>query len=108
LLRPERLETPIVEDQELDAAEGAHQTRVATVAAPGQDHQTSAEYADRAPSGCRDRPCGRGRKPAAFADTGWPFDDQILRLLDPTAGDQGLEECTIETTADRHCRDAAL
>src|SRR6516165_11924775 len=33
LLRPERLETPIVEDQELDAAEGAHQTRVAAGAA---------------------------------------------------------------------------
>ena len=33
VLRPERLETPIVEHQELDAGEGAHQTRVATVAA---------------------------------------------------------------------------
>jgi hypothetical protein len=33
LLGPQRLETPIIEDQELDAAEGAHQTRVATVAA---------------------------------------------------------------------------
>ena len=39
-----------------------------------------------------------GASQPAFADTGWPFDDQILRLLDPTAGNQALEECTIETT----------
>ena len=39
-----------------------------------------------------------GASQPAFADTGWSFDDQILCLLDPTAGDQGLEECTIETT----------
>src|ERR1700730_19331392 len=33
LLGPERLEAPIVEDQQLDAAEGAHQSRVAAIAA---------------------------------------------------------------------------
>ena len=33
LLRPERLEPPIIEDKEFDAAEGAHQTRVSPVAA---------------------------------------------------------------------------
>jgi hypothetical protein len=31
LLRPERLEAPIVEDQQLDAAEGAQQSRVAAI-----------------------------------------------------------------------------
>ena len=33
LTRPQRLEAPIVEDQELDAAEGAHQPGIAAVAA---------------------------------------------------------------------------
>ena len=33
LLRAKRLETPVVEDEELDAAERAHQARIATVAA---------------------------------------------------------------------------
>ena len=33
LLGPERLKTPIIEDQQLDAAEGAHQAGVTAVAA---------------------------------------------------------------------------
>ena len=32
LVRSERLEAPIIEDQQLDAAEGAHQTRISPVA----------------------------------------------------------------------------
>jgi len=33
----------------------------------------------------------------AFADTGRPFDDQVLRLLDPATGNQGLEQRSVET-----------
>ena len=99
VLRPERLETPIVEHQELDAGEGAHQTRVATVAARQRkiaEHTRDALIEDRAIiAACL---VAEGASQPAFADTGWPFDDQILCLLDPTASDQGLEECTIETT----------
>jgi hypothetical protein len=32
----------------------------------------------------------------AFADAGRPFDDQVLRLVDPAPGDQCLEQGTIE------------
>ena len=42
LLGTERLETPVVEDQELDAAEGTHQARVTAVAACQRE---IAEYA---------------------------------------------------------------
>src|SRR6516162_8308389 len=45
LFRPQRLETPIVENQELDTAEGAHQTRVAAVAACQGEIAEQARYA---------------------------------------------------------------
>src|SRR6516165_11041570 len=45
LFRPQRLETPIVENQELDTAEGAHQTRVAAVAAGQGEIAEQARYA---------------------------------------------------------------
>jgi hypothetical protein len=32
----------------------------------------------------------------AFADAGRPFDDQVLRLVDPAASDQCLEQCAVE------------
>ena len=32
----------------------------------------------------------------AFADTGRPFDDQVLRLVDPAASDQRLEYRAVE------------
>jgi hypothetical protein len=32
----------------------------------------------------------------AFADTGGPFDDQVLRVLDPSPGDHRLEQCAVE------------
>src|SRR6516225_3238997 len=100
LLRPERLETPIVEDQELDAAEGAHNARVAAVAA-GQgkiaEHtrDTLIEHRAVVATGL----VAEVTSQPAFADAGWPFDDQILRLLDP--GDQGLEQRTVEATGCR-------
>src|SRR6516162_4551569 len=92
LLRPKRLETPIVEDQELDAAEGTHQTRVAAVAAcQGEiaEHARDTLIKHRAVVAAGLVAEGAGQP--ALADAGGPFDDQVLRLLDPTAGNQGLE-----------------
>src|SRR6516165_6873454 len=91
-LRPKRLETPIVEDQELDAAEGTHQTRVAAVAAcQGEiaEHARDTLIKHRAVVAAGLVAEGAGQP--ALADAGGPFDDQVLRLLDPTAGNQGLE-----------------
>src|SRR5215469_12683826 len=92
LFRPKRLETPIVEDQELDAAEGTHQTRVAAVAARQPklaEHARDALIEHRAVvTACL---VAEGASQPTLADTGWSLDDQVLRLLDPTAGNQGLE-----------------
>jgi hypothetical protein len=38
-----------------------------------------------------------GTSKPTFADPGRPFDDQVLRLVDPAAGDQGLEQGSVET-----------
>ena len=51
LLGPERLEAPIVEDQQLDAAKGAHQSRIAAIAASEREiaeHPRDALIKDRA------------------------------------------------------------
>src|SRR6516225_546987 len=51
LLGPERLEAPIVEDQQLDAAKGAHQSRIATITASEREiaeHPRDALIKDRA------------------------------------------------------------
>src|SRR5215472_3591989 len=101
LLGPERLETPIIEDQQLDAAERAHQPGVAAVAARQHEiaeHARDALIEHRAivAAGL----VAEGASQPAFADTGGAFDDQVLRLLDPTAGNQGLEECAVETAGD--------
>ena len=78
LLGPERLEAPIVEDQPLDAAEGAHQSRVAAITASEREiteHPRHTLIEDRAVvaagllTKCASQP--------AFADTGRPFDDKF-------------------------------
>src|SRR5215471_12188014 len=38
-----------------------------------------------------------GASKPAFADPGGALDDQVLGLFDPTAGNQGLEQCAVET-----------
>src|SRR6516162_479440 len=93
LLGAEWLETPVVEDQELDAAEGPHQAGVAAVAAGQceiveQARDALIEY--RAVVAASLVTEGTGKP--TFADPGRPFDDQVLRLVDPAAGDQGLEQ----------------
>src|SRR6516225_5412128 len=97
LLGPERLEAPIVEDQPLDAAEGAHQSRVAAITASEREiteHPRHTLIEDRAVvaagllTKCASQP--------AFADTGRPFDDQVLCVLDPAAGDHRVQSRTVE------------
>jgi hypothetical protein len=85
-----------VEDQELDAAERAHQAGIAAVAAGERE---IAEHAGRALMEHRAIVAagfvaeGTGQ-PASFCRPGRPFDDQVLRLLDP--GGQRLEQRTVE------------
>src|SRR5689334_18618097 len=87
LLGAERFETPIIEDQQLDAAEGAHQPGMAAVAA-GQcevgEQLGDALIEYRAVVAARLVAEGTGKP--TFAGAGWPFDDQVLRLVDPATG----------------------
>src|SRR5271154_6227624 len=67
LLGPERFEPPIIEDQQLDAAEGAHQSRVATITAGEREIAEHPRYAlieNRAV--IAGTPFVRGHKPASF------------------------------------------
>ena len=80
LLGPERLEAPVVEDQQLDTAERAHQTRVAAVAAGEREIGEQPGHAlveDRAVVAAGLVPEGAGQP--ALADAGRAFDDQVLR-----------------------------
>src|ERR1700730_18161592 len=97
LLGPQRLEPPIIEDEELDATERPHQTRVSPVAAGEREiaeHPGHALIEHRAiVAACL--VAERASQPT-FADAGRPFDDQVLRLLDPAPGGQCLEQRTVE------------
>src|ERR1700756_1931223 len=79
LLRSQRLESPIIQDEELDAAERTHQPRIAAITA-GQcqigEHPRDALVEHRAIVATR-LLTERAGKPA-LADPGWPFDDQVL------------------------------
>src|SRR5215470_10740792 len=98
LLGTERLKTPVVEDQELDAAEGTHQARVTAVAARQceigeQTRNALVKHRTIITAGL----VAEGTSKPTFADPGRPFDDQVLRLVDPAAGNQGLEQGSVET-----------
>src|SRR5262252_3327062 len=80
LLGPERLETPIIEDQQLDAAARQHE-----IAKHARD--ALIEHRAIVAAGL----VAEGASQPAFADTGGAFDDQVLGLFNPTAGNQGLE-----------------
>src|SRR3954447_2974088 len=82
----------------LDAAEGAHQRGIAAVAA-GQ-RESGEQLGDalvehRAVVAARLVAESAGQP--TLTDTGRPFDDQVLRLVDPATGDQGLEQRSVET-----------
>src|SRR5215217_3169426 len=97
LLGPKRLEPPVVEDEELDAADRPHQPRVApVVTCQGKvgEHLRQALVEDRAvvAAGLLAESAGE----PALADAGGPFDDQVLRLLDPSSASEGLEQHAVE------------
>src|SRR3954453_19784987 len=94
----ERLEPPIIEDQELAAAECAQQPGIAAVTA------SEREIAEQLGHPLVE---GRGVVAASFvagsasgpclSDAGGPGDDQIVVSVDPVADDQLLEEGAIDT-----------
>ena len=97
LLGTERLETPVVEDKELDAAEGAHEAGITAIAfAEGQIAEQPwdalVEHGAVVAAGL----VAKGAGQPALADPGRPFDDQVLRLLDPSPTRERLEEGAVE------------
>ena len=93
----ERFEAPIVEDEELGAAEAAHDAGIAAVAA-GQreigEQLGDALIEDRAVVAAGLVAEGTGKP--AFADAGRPAQDQIVVRVDPLAGGELVEQRAIE------------
>ena len=93
----ERVETPIVEDEKLDAVEAAHDPSVAAVAAGEREigeQLGDALIEDRAVvaaglvAECTGKP--------TFADPGWPAQDQIVMRIDLLATGELVEQRAIE------------
>ena len=94
----ERVEPPVVENEELDAAERragcGHSGRRR---APARDRRTIWGRADRGRIGCRGKPCGRARMQANFCRR--RLDRKIRRLscaVDPFAVRELLEQSAVE------------
>lgn len=96
--RVERLETPVIENEELDAAERALEPGVATIA-PGE-REAGEELGDALVQDGAVVAAGlvaeRAGEPA-FADTGRTGDDQTVVPRDPVAGDELHEQGAVET-----------
>ncbi len=93
----ERLEAPIVEDEELDAAERSGDAGIAAVGA--RHDQVAEQLGDTLVEDGAIVPAGlvaeRTGEPG-FADAGRAADDQIVVRVDPIPGDQLLEERPVE------------
>lgn len=93
----ERVEPPIIEDEELGAIEASHDASMAAVAA-GQ-REISEELGDPLIQNRTVVAAGlvteRTSKPT-FADAGWPAQDQIVVRVDPFAGSEFMEQRAIE------------
>ena len=94
----ERIETPIVEDEELGAGEGAHDAGVAPVAA--RQREIGEQLGDALIQNRAVVAAGlvaeRTGKPA-FADARRPAQDQIVGRIDPLAAGEFVEQRPIET-----------
>ena len=93
----ERLESPIVENEKLDAAERAGEAGIAAVAAG--ERQIAEQLGDALIENGAIVAAGlvaeRASQPA-FADAGRAADRQIVVRVDPVAGDELLEQRAIE------------
>ncbi len=98
----ERFEPPIVEDQELDAIEAAHDAGITSVATRqgeiGEElGDTLIEHRAVVAAGL----VAEGTGKPTFADAGWPAQDQIVVRVDPFAGGEFVEQRAIEARGAR-------
>ena len=95
----ERVEAPIVQDEELDAGEAAHDAGVASVAA--REREVGKELGDAL---IEDRAVvaaglvAEGTGKPTLSDAGWPAQDQIVVRVDPLAAGELVERPAIEAT----------
>jgi len=90
-------ETPVIEYQELNAAEGFEQAAIATVAASEGEGLEQAWYAmvlDRAIVAASLVAEGAGNP--ALAEPGRPGDEQVLVAVDPVAADESGEDGAVD------------
>ena len=98
LVGSEGLEPPIVEDEQAHLAEPLHQPWIAAVAAGEREigEQLGDALIEDGAVVATGLVAERAGEPR-FADAGGAFDDEVLRRVDPVAGDQPLEQRAIET-----------
>ena len=97
LVGSERLEAPIVEDEQPHLAEPLHHPAIAAVAAgEGEIGEQLGDALIEDGAVVATGLVAEGAGEPRFADPGGTFDDEILRGVDPIAGDQPLEQCSIE------------
>jgi len=96
LLGTEGFEASVVEDEELDAAERAHQSRIPSVT------MGRCQIGEEPPDTLVEDgpvvaapPLAEGTSKPRFADASKPLDDQVLRYLDPVALGELLEQAAI-------------
>ena len=94
----ERLQAPIIENEQIGAAQIAQQTRMASVATrqgKGLEEPGHALIEDRAVVATR--LVAERRSQPALADAGWADECQIIVSVDPFALDQLLEQGAVKT-----------
>src|SRR6202140_3038202 len=97
--RTENRKAPVVEYQELNAAEGFEHAAISAVAASKSERLEQARDAmilDRTIIAAGLVAEGAGNP--ALAEPGWPGDEQVLVAADPVAADESGEDGAVDTT----------
>ena len=95
--RIEDRQTPIVEDEELNAADGFEQAAIATVTASEGERLEQARDAvilDRMIVAAS--LVAEGASNPTLAQAGWPCDEQVLVAVDPVAADESGEDGAVD------------
>ena len=96
LLSAEWFKAPVIEDEELDAAKRAHQSRIPSVTMGRcQIREEPPDTLVEDGPVVAARPLAEGTSKPRFADASKPLDDQVLRYLDPVALGELLEQAAI-------------
>jgi len=93
----ERLQTPVVEDEQADLAEPLHQPRIASIPEGEVGEQLGHTLIEDRVVVATGLVAERTGQPG-FAHARGPFDDQVVRDGDPVTGDQLLEQGSVQAS----------